>query len=85
MPEPSFWVSAFLGYTHHPSEGYINLITEEIRLAIGKETDVMKAGRMNVARSVSVIQSHLGVHNEETVYVCAAVYDIETGRVDFST
>ncbi len=81
-----------LGHTHcgaidaainHNPEGYIKFVTDEICLAIGKETDPMRACRMNVERSVSMIRSGLEIQTEEERYILGAIYDIETGRVDF--
>ncbi len=82
-----------LGHTHcgavgaaiaGESGGYIASITDEIRQAIGDEKDDRKASELNVRRNVRLIQEAFAGHPElgqmETV---GAVYDIETGRVDW--
>ncbi len=63
--------------------GFIRSLTEEIRLAIGSETDPDEACRLNVERSVSEIHRHLMEDLHEDVEVRGAIYDIHTGRVDF--
>ena len=70
---------------HHDPEGYIKFITDEIRLAIGEEKDAHRACCLNVARSVAVIEDSFEIRQEEEhgLKVLGAVYDIETGQVDF--
>lgn len=70
---------------NHDPEGYIKFITDEIRLAIGSETDECEACRLNVRRSVSVIESSFGIHREEEqgLKVIGALYRLEDGRVEF--
>jgi carbonic anhydrase len=63
--------------------GFIRSLTEEIRLAIGSETDPDEACRLNVERSVSEIHRHLMEDLHEDVEVRGAIYDIHTGRDDF--
>ncbi|MDE6211971.1 MAG: carbonic anhydrase [Lachnospiraceae bacterium] len=81
-----------LGHTHcgavgatitsDPS-GFVKYITDEIRLAIGDEKDELKACRLNVERSVSVIKEQLHLTDESDLKVCAAIYHIDSGRVEF--
>ena len=81
-----------LGHTHcgavgatitsDPS-GFVKYITDEIRLAIGDEKDELKACRLNVERSVSVIKEQLHLTEESSLKVCGAIYHIDTGRVEF--
>ena len=68
---------------HHDPEGYIKYLTDEISLAIGSETDALKACWKNVERSVSRIKDSLDIQKEDDVCVLGAVCDIETGRVDW--
>lgn len=77
-----------LGHTHcgavdaainHDPDGYIKFITDEIRLAIQKETDALKACRLNVKRSVSIIDDCL---KGREITVRGAIYHIEDGRVE---
>lgn len=70
---------------NHDPDGYIKFITDEIRLAIGNETDDYKACCMNVRRSVSLIESSLEIQQEEThgLKVTGALYRLESGEVEF--
>lgn len=69
---------------HHDPDGYIKYITDEIKLAIGDETDDAKACRLNVERSVFLIESNLDIQkmeHDDGLRVVGAVYDIESGKV----
>ena len=70
---------------HHNPEGYIQYITDEIRLAIQGERDPYKASCLNIERSVSVIEKSLGIRQvgEGKLQVLGAIYHIEDGRVEF--
>ena len=71
---------------HHESSGYIRYITDEIKKAIGDETDPYKASCLNVRHSVQEIEKSLCIHNieEETgLRVVGAMYHIEDGSVEF--
>lgn len=83
-----------LGHTHcgaidaainHDPEGYIKFITDEIRLAIGDETDPLQACCLNVQRSIAVIEESLDIRREEEhgLQVLGAIYHIDSGRVTF--
>ncbi|MDO4622684.1 MAG: carbonic anhydrase [Eubacteriales bacterium] len=84
-----------LGHTHcgavdaainHDPEGYIKFITDEIKKAIGDETDDYKACVLNVKRSIEVIEHSLDIRHieeEEGLRVLGAMYDLETGKVEF--
>lgn len=63
------------------AEGYIKFITDEIKLAIGTESDGYKASCLNVNRSVKRIQDSLKLADD--VKVMGAVYHIEDGHVEF--
>lgn len=70
----------------HDPEGYIKFVTDEIKLAIGDETDDYKACCLNIKRSISLIESSLEIRemeDEQGLKVVGAVYHIEDGRVDF--
>ena len=61
-------------------------ITDEIKKAIGDETDPYKASCLNVRHSVQEIEKSLCIHNieEETgLRVVGAMYHIEDGSVEF--
>lgn len=71
---------------HHQPEGYIKYITDEIKRAIGSETDPYKASCLNVRHSVRQIEKSLCIHQieEETgLRVVGAMYHIEDGSVEF--
>ena len=84
-----------MGHTHcgavdaainHEPSGYIRYITDEIKKAIGDETDPYKASCLNVRHSVQEIEMSLCIHNieEETgLRVVGAMYHIEDGSVEF--
>ena len=71
---------------HHEPEGYIKYITDEIKKAVGDETDPYKASCLNVRHSVREIGKSLCIHHieEETgLRVVGAMYHIEDGSVEF--
>lgn len=71
---------------NHEPDGYVKFITDEIRRAIGREQDAMKACCLNVEHGVSVIKESLGISDdgdEDALKVCGAVYYIGTGSVEF--
>ncbi|MDO4183160.1 MAG: carbonic anhydrase [Coriobacteriia bacterium] len=83
-----------LGHTHcgavnaavnHDPEGYVKFITDEIKRAVGEETDEHAASRLNAQHSAAVIESSLQIQHEEELglQVAAAIYDIESGAVEF--
>ena len=69
----------------HEPEGYVKSITDEIKKAIGKETDDYKASCLNVMHSVSKIEESLaiGKGGESGLCVCGAIYHLKDGRVEF--
>jgi carbonic anhydrase len=69
---------------NHDPEGYIKYITDDIRKAIGKETDPYRASCLNVVHCVNVIEGSLEIQKEERedgLQVVGALYDIETSEV----
>lgn len=83
-----------LGHTHcgavdaaisHDPSGYIRFITDEIKAAIGETKDPYKASCLNVKRSIDLIESSLIIQKDEEkgLRVLGAMYDIETGEVEF--
>lgn len=67
-------------------EGYIKFITDEIKRAIGDEKDERRACEKNVWQSIQMIEHSLEIHHIEEdigLKVVGAMYDIETGIVDF--
>lgn len=83
-----------LGHTHcgavdaainHAPTGYTRFITDEIKRAIGDETDPFKASCLNVHHSREVIESSLAICKDEEQYglkVVEAIYHIDTGLVE---
>ena len=70
---------------HHDPKGYIKFITDEIRIAIGKETDEYKACCLNVRHSMKIIEKSLKIQNndENGLHLYGALYHLEDGRVEF--
>lgn len=70
---------------NHEPEGYIKFITDEIVKAIGDEKDPYRAACLNVKHSIEMIESSLSIQEDEGygLRVMGAIYDIETGKVDF--
>ena len=71
---------------HHDPSGFIKCITDEIRQAIGDETDPYRASCLNVERSVRKIShaldiDHLRKGNDPAVI--GAIYHIDDGHVEF--
>lgn len=63
--------------------GFIKYITDEIKKAIGDEKDELKASRLNVERSVSIIREQLNLTDSSDLKVCGAIYHIDSGKVEF--
>ncbi len=84
-----------LGHTHcgavgaamqNNPEGYIGFITDEIKAAIGNETDDTRACCLNVIHSVQQIKKGMKAQSRNGAMDCevvGAVYHIEDGRVEF--
>lgn len=84
-----------LGHTHcgavraaieHDPDGYVKTITDEVKAAIGDETNDARAAALNAKAAVAVIESSLEIRDLETdegLKVLPAILDIETGKVDF--
>lgn len=62
------------------AEGFIRTITQEIKAAIGEETDGYKASCLNTRHNVERIQNSLNIPGLKTI---GAIYHIEDGRVEF--
>lgn len=71
---------------NHDPEGYIKFITDEIKIAIGDETDDYKACCLNVKHSIKMIESSFEIHREEEhgLKVIGALYHLEDGSVEFN-
>ena len=71
---------------HHNPSGFIKYITDEIRLAIGEETDPYRASCLNVEHSVKQISHALDIdhlrHGKDPA-VIGAMYHIDDGHVEF--
>lgn len=61
--------------------GYVKFITDEIKRAVGDETDMVKASILNVKQSVSKIDSLL--NKAGGLEVTGALYHTESGVIDF--
>ena len=84
-----------LGHTHcgavyaamnSDPEGYIKVITDEIKRAVGDEKDERRGCEKNVWQSIQMIEHSLEIHHIEDeigLRVVGAMYDIETGKVEF--
>ena len=72
--------AALCGHT----DGYVSYITEDIIEAIGNEKDPVKAAELNVLHGVKRIRDEFAEHPEiEGIDVRGALYDIETGSVEW--
>ncbi len=69
---------------HDNPDGYIKFITDEIKRAVGDETDDHAACVKNARQSAGIIESRICTRpgGEEVKVVCA-VYRLEDGRVEF--
>ena len=66
--------------------GFVDSILNDIRLAIGDETDDYKASCLNVRHGVETIRHEFEIHpirDARGLEVAGAVYHIEDGRVEF--
>lgn len=73
-------------HSHGGTDKYIRYIIEDIHEAIGNETDDYKATVLNVKHGVNVIRHAFHDHPEieaGELDVLGAVYDVETGKVDW--
>lgn len=67
-------------------EGFVKHITDEIKLAIGSETDAFKACCLNVKNSINRIETKLNALFDNCggkLKTAAAVYHIDDGHVEF--
>lgn len=74
--------AAIGGHAH----GFIQSITQEIKSAIGEETDDYKACCLNVKHSIERIEKSLGIPSggeKDGLKVVGAVYHIDDGHVEF--
>ena len=72
--------AALSGHTN----GYISYITEDIQKAIGDEKDPHQAVHLNVIHGIQRIRNEFSAHTDiENIDVKGAVYDIETGLVEW--
>ena len=84
-----------LGHTHcgavsatieGDAHGYVKYVLDDIREAIGDEKDPYEACHLNVRHVMKTIEHSLQIQKVEHEYgliVRGAIYDIETGKVDF--
>lgn len=69
-----------VGAANANNGGYIKFITDEIRQAIGTETDGVKASILNVKNSVKKIKANI---TADGLCVTGALYHTDSGVVDF--
>lgn len=69
----------------HTPEGYVKYITDEIRNAIGEETDDYAACCLNVQHGVKKIEEGLDRKLKEVqgLKICGAIYHLRDGKVKF--
>ncbi|MCD8119979.1 MAG: carbonic anhydrase [Lachnospiraceae bacterium] len=66
------------------AEGYTKSITDKIMRAIGAEKDARRASLLNVNSTVSCIRAAFAGNEElESVAIMGAMYDVESGEVEF--
>lgn len=70
-----------VGAASGQNSGYVKFITDEIRRAVGLETDPVRASVLNVKQSVTKIQKLL--KNYDGLLVTGALYLTDSGVVDF--
>lgn len=71
---------------HLDPQGYVGFITDEIKAAIGDETNDLRACCLNVHHSVQQIKKGISARAMKKTVECevvGAVYHIEDGRVEF--
>lgn len=65
-------------------DGFISFITDDILKAVGPQRDPLEAACQNVRQGVDRIRREFEGHPEvSSVEVRGAMYDLETGRVDW--
>ena len=69
-----------VGAARGQNTGYVKFITDEIRRAIGKEPDAVKASILNVRQSVGKIKECVEGQN---LLVAGALYHTDSGIVEF--
>ena len=69
-----------VGAARGQNTGFVKFITDEIRRAIGDETDEVKASALNVNQSVSKIKNLIKV---DGLLVTGALYHTDSGTVEF--
>ena len=70
-----------VGASMKQNGGFVKFITDEIRSAVGGETDAVKASILNVKASVAKIQKL--IPHTQGLQIIGALYDTESGAVDF--
>ena len=68
------------------TDGHIKYVIDEIKDAIGDETDDLAACKLNVQHSIARIEESLDIRREEQqdgLQVVGAVYHLDTGVVEF--
>lgn len=63
------------------NSGFVKFITDEIRLAVGEETDSVKASILNVKQSVVKIEKQ--ITKADGLKIVGAIYRTDSGKVEF--
>lgn len=70
-----------VGASSGKNVGYVKFITDEIRRAVGGETDAVKACILNLKNSVEKIRKK--ICKADGLKIAGALYRTESGKVDF--
>lgn len=70
-----------VGASMQPNGGFVKFITDEIRLAVGAEKDGFRASVLNAKHSVAKIKELM--HYIDGLQIVGAIYDTESGKVEF--
>lgn len=70
-----------VGAASGQNKGYVKFITDEIKCAIGEESDAVKASILNTKHSVEKINKLL--KSADGTLVTGALYRTDSGKVDF--
>lgn len=65
------------------TDGLVGMITRDIKDAIGDETDGRRAAILNAQAAAAMLRGSLGLADDGDVQVVSALYDVETGTVEW--
>lgn len=70
-----------VGAASGKNSGFVKFITDEIRRAVGEETDAVRASILNVKQSVAKIEKQ--ITKTDGMQIVGAIYRTESGEVEF--